>query len=287
MGLTAPTTREALEQLKRAVELDGSFAGRLPGAGGRPPVDRSGGRPGSPAALPNSIPRSRSSTTSLPPRASSAGELDGALHAMGRGQALAPSLPWWDALQGPRPPRARRRDAGTGGRPRLRDAGDFPPGIICARPCSPCRAASTTRQLWPARLSGATRTRARRARCWRRCSPRSSRPADGKRAAAEIAARAADAPDGCGWAGCAAMAAAAVSDPARAAAALGRIASSDAELRAWGAVNPLVDGQIALRQSCSRGATWLPLRRWSRRWRASMPRWPPPARTPRRILQGM
>ena len=78
---------------------------------------------------------------------------------------------------------------------------------------------------------------------------RSSRPYEGMHAAAEIASRAADAPDGSGWAGCAAMAAAAVSDPGRAAAALRRIASSDAELRAWGVVNPVVDGQIALRQS--------------------------------------
>jgi hypothetical protein len=78
---------------------------------------------------------------------------------------------------------------------------------------------------------------------------RSSRPSDGMHAAAEIAARAAGAPDGSGWAGCAAMAAAAVNDPVKAAAALGRIAASDAELRAWGVVNPVVDGQIALRQS--------------------------------------
>jgi hypothetical protein len=45
------------------------------------------------------------------------------------------------------------------------------------------------------------------------------------------------------------MAAAAGSDPAGAAASLRRVAASDAELRAWGAVNPLVDGLIALRQS--------------------------------------
>jgi hypothetical protein len=40
-----------------------------------------------------------------------------------------------------------------------------------------------------------------------------------------------------------------VNDPARAAAALRRIASSAAELRAWGVVNAVVDGQLALRQS--------------------------------------
>ena len=45
------------------------------------------------------------------------------------------------------------------------------------------------------------------------------------------------------------MAAAAVNDPVIAAAALRRVAASDAELRAWGVVNPVVDGQIALRQS--------------------------------------
>jgi len=76
-----------------------------------------------------------------------------------------------------------------------------------------------------------------------------SRPGDAIRAAAEIIARAADAPDGSGWAGCAAMAAAAAGDAARTASALRRIAASDAELRGLGAVNPIVDGQIALRQS--------------------------------------
>jgi len=45
------------------------------------------------------------------------------------------------------------------------------------------------------------------------------------------------------------MAAAAVNDSARTAAALRRIAASGAELRAWGMVNPVVDGLIGLRQS--------------------------------------
>jgi len=78
---------------------------------------------------------------------------------------------------------------------------------------------------------------------------RGSRPAEGVRAAAEVAVKAAGAPNGSGWAGCAAMAAAAVGDPGRAAAALSKIASSDAELRAWGAVNAVLDGQAALRQA--------------------------------------
>ena len=72
---------------------------------------------------------------------------------------------------------------------------------------------------------------------------------DGVRAAQDAVSRAADADDGGGWAGCAALAAAAVNDSAGAAAALGRIAASEAELRAWGTVNAVIDGQTALRQS--------------------------------------
>ena len=72
---------------------------------------------------------------------------------------------------------------------------------------------------------------------------------DGLRAAGDVARRAADAPDGSGWAGCAALTAAAVNDSAGAAAALGKIAASEAELRTWGNVNAVMDGQAALRQS--------------------------------------
>ena len=77
---------------------------------------------------------------------------------------------------------------------------------------------------------------------------RAARPAEALRLADDIAARAASAPDGSGWSRCAVMAAAAVNDPRRAAAALTRVASSERELRAWGAVNGLLDGTAALRQ---------------------------------------
>jgi hypothetical protein len=130
-----------------------------------------------------------------------------------------------------------------------RDAGDFPPGIVL-------RAAVLSvsgRRADAAALAG-TLVRRHPDSCEARAmlaavtagSPRFS---DAALLAAEIVAKAAEAPDGSGWAGCAAMAAAAAADAPRAAAALRRIAASGEELRAWGAVNPIVDGQIALRQS--------------------------------------
>jgi serine/threonine protein kinase len=248
MGLTASTIREALEQLERAVELDGSFTGAyLALADTLRSVD-----PGRSARFAQRAaeldPAQALVYFEMAAASLSAGELDGALLAMERGEALAPSLPWWDAIR-TRVSLARKPVPVVGEGRDSRDAGDFPPGIIL-------RAAllSVSGRFSDAANLAGTLVRRHPGSCEARAMlaavlVRSSRRADGMRAAAEIAAKAADAPDGSGWAGCAAMAAAAVDDPARAAAALGRIASSDAELRAWGAVNPLVDGQSALRQS--------------------------------------
>lgn len=77
---------------------------------------------------------------------------------------------------------------------------------------------------------------------------RGARQAEALQIAGSIASKAAAAPDGSGWTRCAVMAAAAVNDSWRAAAALTRIASSERELRAWGAVNGLLDGMAAMRQ---------------------------------------
>ena len=77
---------------------------------------------------------------------------------------------------------------------------------------------------------------------------RGARQSEALQIAGDIASKTAAAPDGSGWARCAVMAAAAVNDPRRAAAALTRIASSERELRAWGAVNGLLDGVAAMRQ---------------------------------------
>ena len=167
---------------------------------------------------------------------------------MGRGQALASSLPWWDAIRD-RVSLARKPAVDATAGSDARGAGDFPPGIVLR-----AAALGVSGRINDAVTLAGTLVRRHPGSCEARAMQaavlmKSSRPYDGMRAAAELAARAADAPDGSGWAGCAAMAAAAVSDPVRAAAALRRIAASDAELRAWGVVNPVVDGQIALRQS--------------------------------------
>ena len=76
---------------------------------------------------------------------------------------------------------------------------------------------------------------------------RAGRPGEAQRIAAGIWSRAAAAPDGSGWAQCGYMAAAAVNDPGRAAAWLGRVALSGRELRAWGEVSGVMDGLDAAR----------------------------------------
>jgi predicted Zn-dependent protease len=248
MGLTAPTTREALEQLKHAVELDGSFpAAYLALSGALRSID-----PGKAARFARRAaeldPVQPLVYYQLAAVSLAAGDMDGAALAIGRGQALAPALPWWDAMRD-RVSLTRKPLPEAAAGSSAREAGDFPPGIIL-------RAAvlGLSGRVNDAAALAGTLVRRHPGSCEARAMlaavlVRSSRPSDGMHAAAEIAARAAGAPDGSGWAGCAAMAAAAVNDPVKAAAALGRIAASDAELRAWGVVNPVVDGQIALRQS--------------------------------------
>jgi len=248
MALTAPTVREALEQLKRAVEIDASFtAAYLALVDVLRTVD-----PGRAAGFARRAieldPAQPLAYYQLAAAALAAGDLDGTLAAMDQGQALAPAQPWWDALRDRvRLARATPRDPGPA--VETRDAGDFPPGIILRTAVL----SVSGRRADAAALAG-TLVRRHPDSCEARAMmvavvAGTSRSADGLFAAGEIAARAAAAPDGSGWAGCAAMAAAAAGEPARAAAALRRIASSEAELRAWGAVNPVVDGQIALRQS--------------------------------------
>jgi TolB-like protein len=248
MGLTAPTSREALEHLKRAVQLDGTYTSAyLALADILRPID-----PGRAAGFARRAaqfdPAQPLVYYEIAVVSLSSGDFDGALLAMGRGQALAPSLPWWDAIRD-RVSLARKPTPEPAGGQNTRDAGDFPPGIVL-------RAAVlgvSGRTSDAATLAG-TLLRRHPGSCEARAIlaavlVKGNRPADGIRAAAGIAAKAADASEGEGWAGCAAMAAAAVNDPARAAAALNRIASSDVELRAWSTVNPLADGQVALRQS--------------------------------------
>ena len=248
MGLTAETTGQALEQLRRAVEIDRSSTdGYLALAGALRSID-----PGRAAEFVRRAveldPAQPLVYYELAAASLAAGDLEAVLLAMGRGQALAPALPWWDALRDRVGLAHTSVPEGAAGR-EAKEAGDFPPGIILRAAVlgvsGRANGAATLAETLVRRHPGSCEARAMLAAVL----VRSSRPADGVRAAAEIAATAARAPDGSGWAGCAAMAAAAVNDSPRAAAALRRIALSAAELRAWGVVNPVVDGQLALRQS--------------------------------------
>ena len=248
MGLTAPTVREALEHLKRAVEVEASFtSGYLALSAALRSIN-----PARAAAFARRAveldPAQPLAYYQLAAANLAAGNLDATLLAIGRGQALAPALPWWDAVR-ERVSLARAAGSGAAAEPAPREAGDFPPGIIV-------RAADlgAAGQVGEAAALANTLVRRHPDSCEARAVlaavlTRGGRPLDGLRAADEAAARAAKTPDGSGWAGCAAMAAAAVNDPARTAAALRRIAASGAELRAWGMVNPVVDGLIGLRQS--------------------------------------
>ena len=248
MGLTAEATTEALEHLRRAVEIEPAFSrGYLALADAVRPVN--------PVRAAGFVQRALELEPAQPlvfyqlaAANLAAGSLDAAMLAVGRGRSLAPSLPWWDgfrdrvALARPGVPEA---SAGADSR----EAGDFPPGIII-------RAAvlGVAGRAADAAALATTLVRRHPDSCEARAMLAAvlvtgERAAEGARAAADIAARAAGAPDGSGWAGCAAMAAAAVNDPVRAAAALRRIAASDAERRAWSLVNPLSEGYTALKQS--------------------------------------
>ena len=248
MGLTASTSHEALEQLRRAVEIDASFTGAyLALAGVLRPID-----PGRAAAFARRAaeldPAQPLVYYQLAAAALAAGDLDGTLAAMDQGRGLAPDEPWWDAFRDRvRLARATARDPGPA--VETRAAGDFPPGIVL-------RAAvlAVAGRINDAASLAGTLVRRHPGSCEARAMlaavlVKSSRPMDGIRAAEDLALRAVGAPDGSGWAGCAAQAAAAVNDSARTAAALDRIAASEAELRAWGSVNAVIDGQAALRQS--------------------------------------
>lgn len=247
MGLAAPTWREALEHLKRAIEIDRSYVAaylavadilRLFDSDRAARIARLAAEldPGQP------LTQFQLASDSL-----SIGDLNGALLAATHGQALAPGLPWWEAIKlrvRLAPKWAGVRNTAQNGR----DAGDFPPGTILRG----AEMGTTNRTADALTLLGSL-SRLHPGSCEARAITaavlfRAGRRAEGSRLAAEIAAKADSAPPGSGWARCAVMAAAAVDDAPRASAVLGRIASSERELRAWGAVNALLDGQSGLRQ---------------------------------------
>jgi len=247
MGLAADTWRQALTHLRRALEIDRSYtAAYLAIADVLREFDPAGATrfaqraieldPGQPLAY-----------YQLAENNLMLGEFNGALRETARGQALAPSLPWWDAMR-LRIRLARPVAGGGGAAPSGRDAGDFPPGIIL-------RAADVRADHRGADAQGllASLARLHPESCEAQAMMaavlfQNGRQADASRLASEIVAGADTAGAHPGWARCAVMAAASVNDAPRAAAVLTRVASSDRGLRVWGAVNAVLSGQAGLRQ---------------------------------------
>ena len=247
MGLAADTWRQALTHLRRALEIDRSYtAAYLAIADVLREFDPVGATrfaqraieldPGQPLAY-----------YQLAENNLMLGEFNGALRETARGQALAPSLPWWDAMR-LRIRLARPVAGGGGAAPSGRDAGDFPPGIIL-------RAADVRADHRGADAQGllASLARLHPESCEAQAMMaavlfQNGRQADASRLASEIVAGADTAGAHPGWARCAVMAAASVNDAPRAAAVLTRVASSDRGLRVWGAVNAVLSGQAGLRQ---------------------------------------
>jgi TolB-like protein len=247
MGLAADTWRKALTHLRRALEIDRSYtAAYLAIADVLREFDPAGATRFAQRAI-ELDPAQPLAYYQLAENNLMLGEFNGALAETARGQALAASLPWWDAMR-LRIRQARTSAGGSGAAQAGRDAGDFPPGIILR--AADVRAVhrgddalgllASLARLHPESCDAQAMMAA--------VLFQNGRPADASRLASGIVANAGTAGAHPGWARCAVMAAAGVNDAPRAAAILTRVASSDRELRVWGAVNAVLSGQAGLRQ---------------------------------------
>ena len=247
MGLAAPTIHAALEHLKKAMTIDPSYSAALLAMAdiireADPPRAIRIARRALQLDPAQPLVHARLAESSL-----MVGEFNEALVEIARGQALAPSLPWWAAL------RARVRLA----RPSVRDleasdaartAVDYPPYAILraaslavdGRRADALELLTNLLRLYPASCEAKAMTAAVRYAGGAR--------AEGLRAADEILSAAEQSNNQMAWARCAAMAAAAVNDAPRAATWIARAASSDDGVRWWGAVNGALSGQAGLRQ---------------------------------------
>jgi TolB-like protein len=175
------------------------------------------------------------------------GEFDQALSETARGQALAPVLPWWDALRA-RVRIVRRTGAATPTALSARTGADLPPAalmlaselLLDRRAADAATTLTGITRLYPgacdarAMLVGVLIVGADRA--------------EGVRQGQQILAQADQADDPAPWARCAAMTAAALGDAPRAARWIARAAASERVLRMWGATNGLMSPRAAIRQ---------------------------------------
>jgi hypothetical protein len=143
---------------------------------------------------------------------------------------------------------ARHSEEGSGAAKAGRDSGDFPPGIILrATEIRANRRGDDAQGL----LGSLARLHPESCEAQAVMAAvlfQNGRQAEAWRLASSIAAGAGPAGAHPGWARCAVMAAAGVNDAPRAAAILSRVASSDGELRVWGAVNAVLSSRAGLRQ---------------------------------------
>ena len=247
MGLAAPTVREALAHLTKATSIDPSYSAAFLAMAdiireADPPRAIRFARRALQLDPAQPLVHARLAESNL-----MVGEFNEVLVEVARGQALAPSLPWWAAL------RARVRLA----RPSVRDAEppdagravvDYPPGAMLraaslavdGRRADALELLTNLVRTYPASCDAKAMIAAVRFAAGER--------AEALRVAEEILSAAEQSDNQLAWARCAAMAASAVSDAPRAATWIARAASADDGIRWWGAVNGALSGQAGLRQ---------------------------------------
>ncbi len=248
MGLTAPTIHECLIQLRRATESDPSSSTILRVIGTQI-------RDVDPVLALRFFRRSLElDAAQAATHLDIAGvdvlldRLDPARDEVTRGQALAPSSPWWDGMRArillAEPSRAR---AGTA-TPVPPEATEFAAGWyaraavlrVSGRQEDAVASLTSLVRLYP----GFCEARALLAGMRMEAGDR----AEGARLATQIFRTAGAPRASLSWYRCAAMAAAAVSDPDRTAAWITRVAGSDAALRMWTTTNGIVSAQAGIHQ---------------------------------------
>jgi tetratricopeptide (TPR) repeat protein len=247
LGLSSPTLPEALTRLRAAIELDRSYVAAYWAI----------------AELLRDVDPDRSMrftrrVIELDPVSPMAryqlatgyialGKFDQAIVEAARGQAVAPSLPWWDAVRA-RVRIVRPTGGGAGALRPVRPGADLPPValmlasslLLDRRTADAATALTGITRLYPAAcdawamLAGIQMIGADRA--------------EGVRLGGQILAQADKAEDPAPWARCAGMTAAALGDAAHAAMWITRAAASDRVLLMWGATNGVMSPRAAIAQ---------------------------------------
>jgi serine/threonine-protein kinase len=247
LGLTAPTLRETLTRLRRAIEIDRSYATAYwHVAELLRDVDPARAMRFTMRVI-ELDPLSHMARYQLAVGYIALGEFDEALIETARGQALAPTSPWWDVI------RARVRA--------VRPAGGMPPVFAPNTPGAdlPPAAMATALSLMAdglaaeatAALTTITRTYPAACDSWAILADVQSdagNKAEGARLGLLILSQADKSPEPALWARCAAMTAAAIGDADRTAMWIDRAAGSEQVLRLWGATNGIMSPRSAIAQ---------------------------------------